>query len=76
MARKDNPVAAPPNSTSLRTSIREFLNSSLSFEQLKQWAANLLTAKDLAQNLQGMPTDDQTKFVDKLDQVCRIFRLC
>ena len=71
MARKNNAAATPQNTTSRGTPIREFLNSNLSFEALRQSAAILLTGKDLVRNILGMTPEDQTKFLDKVDQVCQ-----
>jgi len=69
MARTSKSVVAPRGSTRGEAAIQEFLNSSLPSEQLRQRAAPLLSSKELLRNVWGLPPEDQTRFVDKLDQV-------
>jgi len=71
MSRKSNAVAAPHNPTRGETSTREFANSNLTPEQSRQRAGTLLNSKELLRNIRGLTPEDQTKFVDKVDQVGR-----
>ena len=71
MAGPGRVVATPRDSTRGETSIQEFANSSLTPELLKQRAATVLDSKELLRDVQGLRPGDQTKFVDKVDQVCR-----
>ena len=71
MARTNKPVAAPRNSTRGEVAIQEFANSNSTSEQLRQRAAPLLNSKELLRNVLGLTPEDQTKFVDKVDQVGR-----
>jgi len=71
MSRKSNTVAVPHNPTRGETSTREFANSNLTPEQSRQRAGTLLNSKELPQNIRGLTPEDQTKFVDKVDQVSR-----
>lgn len=70
MARTVNPFTAPRNSTRGETAIREFSDSSLTPEQLRQRATSLLNNKELLQNVRGLTPEEKTRFVDKADQVC------
>lgn len=71
MARTSKSIAAPHNSTRGEASIQDFANSNLPSEQLRQRAVSLLNSKELLQNVLGLTPEDQTKFVDKVDQVRR-----
>ena len=71
MAGKRNTVAAPDDSTRGEAAIREFANSNLTLEQLRQRAAVLLNNRELLQNVPGLAPEEQTKFLDRVDQVCR-----
>jgi len=51
--------------------IQEFANVTLSPEQTKQRAAALLNNKALLRKVKAVTLEDQTKFIDKVDQVCR-----
>ena len=74
MVGTNNAVAAPRHPTQGETAIQEFANSSSSLEQLKQRAAPLLTSRELLQDVQRLTPEVRTKFVDKVDQVCRYGR--
>jgi len=71
MTKKTNTVAASRNSTRGETAIREFANSNLTPEQLKPRAAVLLNNKELLRNVPGLTPEEQTKFLDRVDQVGR-----
>ena len=71
MPKRSNAAAALQSSTRGETSFREFANSTLALEQSKQRAAPLLNSKGLLQNVRALAPEDQTKFIDKIDQVCR-----
>ena len=71
MARKNNTAAPPHIPTGGGTQIREFLTSNFPLETLRQRTENLLSNKDLVRNIQAMTPEDQTKFLDKVDQVCQ-----
>ena len=66
MARTDKVVSTPYNAA-----IQEFLNSNATPKRLRQRAAALLSGKELLRNVRGLTPEDQSRFVDKLDQVCR-----
>jgi len=51
--------------------IQEFANVTLSPERTKQRAAALLKNKALLRKVAAVTLEDQTKFIDKVDQVCR-----
>ena len=69
MARKSNAAATPHNSTRGEAAIREYANSNLTFELSKHRAAVLLNSKELSRNILGLTPEDQTRFIDKADQV-------
>lgn len=69
MARTSKPIAAPSCPTRGETAILEFARSSLTPEQLKQRAAPLLNDMELLRDVWALTPEDQTKFVDKVDQV-------
>jgi len=69
MAKNNNTVAAPRNSTRGETSIREFANDDWTPEQLRQRAAVLLNNKELLRNVPGLTPEEQTKILDRVDQV-------
>jgi hypothetical protein len=71
MARTHKAAAAPRNPTRGETILQEFANVDSSLEQLRQRAALLLNNKELLRDVQGLTPEDQTIFVDKIDQVCR-----
>jgi len=71
MTKKTKAVAALRNSTRGETAIREFANSNLTLEQLKPRAAVLLNNKELLRNVPGLTPEEQTKFLDRVDQVRR-----
>jgi len=71
MTKKSNTVAASRNSTRGETAIREFANSNLTPEQLKPRAAVLLNNKELLRNVPGLTPEEQARFLDRVDQVCR-----
>jgi len=71
MTKKTNTVVAPRNSTRGETAIREFANSNLTLEQSKPRAAVLLDNKELLRNVPGLTPEEQTKFLDRVDQVRR-----
>ena len=75
MARKSNPTVPLQNSTHGEAPIREFTNSNLTPEQLRQRAATLLNSNELLRDVQSLTPEDQAKFIDKVDQVCRDDRL-
>jgi hypothetical protein len=69
MAKKNNAVPTSHNTTGGATPIREILNANLPSEALRVRAGPLLTGKDLARNILAVTPQDQTKFLDKVDQV-------
>ena len=71
MAGKSNTAAALQSSTRGEASFRDYANSILTTKQSRQRAASLLNSKDLLRNFQALTLEDQTKFIDKVDQVCR-----
>ena len=71
MSKESNTAAAPRDLTRGETSIREFADSNLTPEQSRQRAGTLLNSKELLRNIRGLTPGDQTKFVDKVDQVSR-----
>lgn len=71
MARKSNTAAAPQSSTRGEAPFREFANTSLTPEQSRQRAVHLLNSKDLLRIVRALAPEDQTKFIDKVDQVRR-----
>lgn len=71
MARKSG-AATPNNPTRGEATLQEFANGDSSPEQLRQRAALLLDSKELLRDVQGLTPKDQTKFVDKIDQVRRM----
>ena len=71
MSRRGNAAAALQDSTRGETLFREFARSNLTPEQSKQRAAVLLDSRDLLQNVQGLGPEDQTRFIDKVNQVRR-----
>jgi len=70
MARKSH-SAAPLYSTHGEAPIREFLNSDLTPGQSKQRAAAFINSGELLRNLRSLTLENQTKFIDKVDQACR-----
>jgi len=75
MAKKSTPGAAVQSSTRGDALFWEFANANLTPEQLKQRAAPLLNNKELLRNVRALTPGDQTKFIDRVDQVCRNDRI-
>ena len=71
VAKRNNAAAALQSSTRGEAPFREFANNTLTPEQSRQRAAPLLNSKDLLQSLRTLMPEDQTKFIDKADQVRR-----
>lgn len=71
MTRASGTVITPCNSARGETETQEFVNSNSAPELLRQQAASLLNNKELLRNVQRLSQDDRTKFVEKVDQVCR-----
>lgn len=63
--------AGTRNSIRGEATIQDFANSDLTTEQSRRQAAALLNSKELLRNLGGLTAEDQTKFLDKIDQVWR-----
>lgn len=72
MSRKNN-TATSQNLTRLGAQCRVLANGNLTPEGLRQQAGALLPNKDLPRDILGLSAEDQAKFVDKVDQVCRDF---
>ena len=72
MSRNNN-AAASQNLTPLGAQCRALANDNLTPEDLRKQACVLLVNKNLPRDILGLPTEDQAKFVDKVDQVCRSF---
>lgn len=68
---ENNATVTPDNSTGGGTPIQVLANDNFLPERSRQQASALLTNKHLVCNLQGMRPEDQRKFLDKVDQVCR-----
>jgi len=51
--------------------ILKFMNSNLPPELLRQQAAHWIINEQLLPEIQGLTSEERTKFVDKVDQVCR-----
>ena len=66
MAGTDTVISTPYN-----TAIQEFSNSNSTPKRSRRRAATLLRSKELLRSVQGLTPEDKTRFVDKLDQVCR-----
>jgi hypothetical protein len=71
MSGRSNAASALQNSTGGEAPFREFVRSNLTPEQSKQRAALLLDRKDVLRNVQGLAPEDQTIFIDKVDEVRR-----
>ena len=77
MARSsEDGVVLPHDPTHEETPIQAFANSNLTPEQSKRQAAPFLNSKELLRDFRGLSPVDQTKFVEKVDQVCRDSSLC
>ena len=61
--------------TNGNTAIQQFVDDELSPETLRQRAAIVLGDRDLVRNFVGMTPEDQTKFLDKIDQVGQVLPL-
>ena len=64
-------AAASRDPSSGETAIREFANGDLAPGKLRQRAGSLLNSEGLLQKVLRLTQRDQTKFVDKVDQVRR-----
>ena len=62
---------AAGNLTRGETAILAFMNGDLLLDQLKQQAARFLVNGELLHEIKGLTSEEQTKFVDKVDQVSR-----
>ena len=51
--------------------LQQFANSNFTLEELRQQAGVLLSNRDISRSALGLSPEDQTKLVDKLDQVRR-----
>jgi len=71
MTKTSEVITALRNSIRGEAAIQEFSNSNLTPERSRQQAASLLGNKRLPRNVLGLTPEDQTRFVDKVDQVCR-----
>ena len=73
MARLGKVITAPNSPTPREIEIQEFANSNLEPELLRQRAITLLTvaSKELLRDVRGLTPEDQAKFLDRVDQVCR-----
>lgn len=69
MSRKNSAAAIPHDSPGGESSIREFTNSSLPPGALRAQATALLAGKNLVVSIQGLTTEEQTRFVDKVYQI-------
>ena len=69
MSRKN--AATSQNLTPLGAQCQEFASGRLAPEGLRQQAGVFLANKDLARHILGLSGEYQTKFIDKVDQVCR-----
>lgn len=68
---KGSAALTPQSSTCGEAPIREFANSNLAPGQSRQRVAPLLTGKEFLRNVLSLTQEDQTKFIDKVDQVRR-----
>jgi hypothetical protein len=64
------PFAATGDLIRGETAILEFTNSNLPPEFLRQRAAHWIVNEELLPEIRGLAPEEQTKFVDKVDQVC------
>jgi len=73
MARKNDTVTVPHNSTRGEAAIREPANSNSTPEQLRQRTTVLRDSKEVLRNVPGLTwtPEEQTRFLDKFHQVCR-----
>ena len=68
-----NAATALQSSTRGETPFREFANGTLTPEQSRQRAPPLLNDKELLRGVLALTLEDQTKFIDRVDRVCRIW---
>lgn len=61
----------PHNSARGAVSIREFANGDSISETSRKQLAPLLVGKDLVRSVLGLAEEDQTTFIDNVQQVCR-----
>jgi len=71
MTKKTNTVTASCSSTRGEAVIREFSNSNMTPEQLLQRAPILLNSEELLRNIPELTPEEQTQFLDRVDQVRR-----
>ena len=71
MSENRDTVLAPRTSSRGEPLIREIIHTSLTPEQLRQRVAPLLIGEELLRNVLSLAPEDQTKFIDKVDQVRR-----
>ena len=71
MTRTGGAFVMPRKSACGETAIQEFTDTNLAPELLRQRASPLLNDKQLMQIVQGLTPDNQAKFLEKVDQVCR-----
>ena len=67
MARTSK-IVVPRNS---EAAIQEFLNNNLAPELSREKVALLLNSVEPLRDIRGLTPEDKTKFVEKIDQVCR-----
>lgn len=70
MAKRNSVTGTSRNSTREEAQLLEFLNSNEPPEVLEQRAVVFLNNKDLPRSVLGLTLQDQTRFIDKVDQVC------
>ena len=71
MSENSNTVLAPRTSSRGEPLIREIIHTNLAPEQLRQRVAPLLADRELLRGVRALGPEDQTKFIDKVDQVRR-----
>jgi len=71
MHRESSSVAVPHNPARRETPIQDFANSKLTPKQSKRRASTLLNDRELPRKIRELTPEEQMKFVDKVDQVCR-----
>ena len=69
MTKRSATTPVPRSSTHVQAQIREFANSSSPHDVSKQRAVLLLDDKNILSDVVGLGPEDQTKFLDKVDQV-------
>ena len=71
VARTSKVGAVPHHPICGEAAIREFANSDLELKLLMRRAGPLLSSEELLQDVQRLTPEEQTKFVDKVNEVCR-----